>query len=131
MEEQTINTPSPNDFPWKRSRSGFAVAVFFSLLICYTVLRVILLSKFGFQDHPGLVAPVQAVLIGFHQDFFVALFAVLPLLFWLWILPDRIFGHPAHRALLVIGSFLFWFGVIFLCFTEFYFFDEFRSRDRK
>jgi phosphoglycerol transferase MdoB-like AlkP superfamily enzyme len=128
MDEPMINAPSPKDFPWKRSRSGFAVVVFFSLLVTSTILRLVLLSKFGFQDHPGIVASVAALLIGFHQDFFVALFATLPLLFWLWILPDRIFTHPAHRALLVIGSFLFWFGAMFLCFTEFYFFDEFRSR---
>jgi phosphoglycerol transferase MdoB-like AlkP superfamily enzyme len=119
---------SPDDFPWKRSRSGFAVFFFFSLLIACTVLRLALFLRFGLREPSGIHSVVQIFLIGFHQDFLVALGTTLPLLFYLWIFPERWFGKWWHRFLFILGFFLFWVGEIFLFFVEYYFFDEFKSR---
>ena len=52
----------------------------------------------------------------------------LPLLFWLWILPERWFGKWWHRVPFVFGFFVFWAVQVFLFFVEYYFFDEFKSR---
>jgi phosphoglycerol transferase MdoB-like AlkP superfamily enzyme len=119
---------SPDDFPWKRSRSGFAIFFFFSLLVAFTLLRLFLFLRFGrHEPHVG-GSLVQIFLIGFHQDFLVALGMTLPLLFWLWIVPEKFFGKWPHRILFCFGVFLFWTVEVFLLFVEYYFFDEFRSR---
>jgi arylsulfatase A-like enzyme len=116
------------DFPWKRSRSGFAIFFFFSLLIAFTVLRLALFLKFGRHEPHAGDNIIQIFLIGFHQDFLVALGTTLPLLFWIWILPGKLFGIWPHRILFILGFFIFWAVEIFLLFVEYYFFDEFRSR---
>jgi phosphoglycerol transferase MdoB-like AlkP superfamily enzyme len=119
---------SPDDFPWKRSRSGFAVFFFFSLLIAFTFLRFLLFWRFGRHEPLSTDTVISIFLIGFHQDFLVALGMTLPLLFWIWIVPERWFGSWPHRILFVFGLFLFWTVEVFLLFVEYYFFDEFKSR---
>jgi len=119
---------SPEDFPWKRSRSGFPIFFFFSLLVACTVLRLVLFLKFGRHEPHASSGVVQIFLIGFHQDFLVALGTTLPLLFWLWIVPEKLFGKWPHRILFVLGFFIFWSVEIFILFVEYYFFDEFKSR---
>jgi phosphoglycerol transferase MdoB-like AlkP superfamily enzyme len=119
---------SPEDFPWKRSRSGFPIFFFFSLLVACTILRVVLFVKFGAPEPHASSSAVQIFLIGFHQDFLVALGTTLPLLFWMWIVPEKLFGKWPHRILFALGFFIFWCVEIFLLFVEYYFFDEFKSR---
>src|ERR1022692_5256894 len=67
-------------------------------------------------------------LTGFHADFLVALMTTLPLLFWFAVVRDRAFGRPWQKILLTAGCWLFWTVQVFLLFTEYYFFDEFKSR---
>ena len=120
---------SAGDFPWKRSRSGFAVFFFFSLLTALTLLRIVLFWKFVRHEQAATAGSVlDILLIGLHQDFLVALGTTLPLLFWIWILPERWFGKWPHRIVFVFGFFLFWIVQVFLIFVEYYFFDEFKSR---
>ena len=119
---------SPGDFPWKRSRSGFAVFFFFSILVALTLLRLVLFAKFGRHEPAGTGGLIQILLIGFQQDFLVALGTTLPLLFWIWILPERWFGKTPHKILFVLGFFVFWIVEVFVLFVEYYFFDEFKSR---
>lgn len=101
---------------------------FFSLLVACTLLRLVLFLKFGLHESPTPGSTVAIFLIGFQQDFLVALGTTLPLLFWLWILPERLFGKWPHRIIFVFGFFVFWSVEIFLFFVEYYFFDEFKSR---
>lgn len=126
--EWSIKGVEPEDFPWKRSRSGLAVFFFFSLLVGCSLLRLILFLKFGRHETWTASTLLQIFFIGFHQDFLVALGTTLPLLFWLWILPDRWFGKWWHRIFFVFGLFIFWIVQVFLFFVEYYFFDEFKSR---
>ena len=130
-EEDTswrVKESSPEDFPWKRSRSAFAVFFFFSVLVSCTVLRMVLFWQFGRHEHGGWRSVAEILLIGFHQDFLVALGSTLPLLFWIWIVPGRVFGSWFHRIPFVLGFFVFWTVQVFIYFIEFYFFDEFKSR---
>ncbi|HLX72374.1 MAG TPA: hypothetical protein VKV04_22375, partial [Verrucomicrobiae bacterium] len=124
----SVKPVSPEDFPWKRSRSGFAVFFFFSVLVSCTLLRLVLFWKFGRHEPGGWGGVAQILLIGFHQDFLVAVGTTLPLLFWNWIVPDRWFGSWFHRIPFVFGFFVFWVVEVFLYFVEYYFFDEFKSR---
>jgi phosphoglycerol transferase MdoB-like AlkP superfamily enzyme len=123
-----IRQSSPQDFPWKRSRFGFAVYFFFSLMAILSLLRLVLFVEYGAPRHASAGAALQIFLIGFHGDFLAALVATLPLLLWFSLLRDKTFEKLWHRILLVGGMFLFWTVEVFLCFTEYYFFDEFKSR---
>jgi phosphoglycerol transferase MdoB-like AlkP superfamily enzyme len=122
------HTLSPKDFPWKRSRLGLAVFFFFSLLVVCTVLRVALFLKFRLPGPISVGTAGAVFLIGFRQDFLVALLTTLPLLFWNWIISDRQFSKLWHRIFFIAGFFLFWTAQVFLLFAEYYFFEEFRSR---
>jgi phosphoglycerol transferase MdoB-like AlkP superfamily enzyme len=122
------NKLSPKDFPWKTSRYGFAAFFFASLLAGCFVLRLILFIKFGRGTGSSAGTVAQMFLIGFHRDAVAALFATLPLLFWLWIVGDARFEGRFHRLLFLGGFFLFWTVQVFIYCVEFYFFDEFKSR---
>src|SRR4029079_17052502 len=95
--------PSP-----KKSRSGFAAFFFLSLLAACFVLRLVLFVKLGRDGADGLGHVAQAFLLGFHQDLAVALITTLPLLFCLWIIPDRWFSRPWCRIGFFLGFFIFW-----------------------
>ncbi len=112
---------------WKRSRYGFVGFCFLSLLGVWFLLRLVLFLAF----RPSGLSPGEvllAFLSGFYRDLFMALVEMVPLLFWMLIVPDRRFGALWHRALFVLGCIFFWFVQVFLLFVEFFFFDEFRSR---
>ena len=112
---------------WGRSRYGFAAYWLLSLLAAWFVLRLAL-----FLAYKPAAAPFGDVLLmfgsGFKRDVFVGLAETMPLLFWMWIVPDRQFGARWHRLVFLGGCFVFWFVQAFLLFTEFFFFDEFKSR---
>src|SRR5205085_9501457 len=61
-------------------------------------------------------------------DAFMGLAFTIPLLFWFWLMPNRWFRARWHRALFRAGYFICSFGLIFLLFVEYYFFEEFKSR---
>ena len=113
---------------WKRSRYGFALFWFLSLLASWTVLRVVLFFAFRPGGLPAGEV-VRAFLGGFQRDAFAALAETIPLLFWMLLVGDRTFLQARwHRFLFLGGCLVFAYGQIFLLFVEFFFFDEFKSR---
>jgi phosphoglycerol transferase MdoB-like AlkP superfamily enzyme len=113
--------------PWSRSRYGFAVFNALCLLLGWHVLRVVLLFAF----RPAVLTAsdfLQTLTTGLHRDLVVAPATILPQLLWFLIIPNSWFTARWHRVLLFSACFLFWFGQIFLFFTEYFFFEEFKSR---
>ncbi len=112
---------------WHRGRYGLAIFFLLSLMAGCTLLRVVLYAQF----HPGGPAGAdlaRAFLFGVQRDLLALLLTTMPLLFWFWILPERRFNTRWHRAFLTVALFLFWFAQVFLYSTEYYFFEEFKSR---
>lgn len=110
-----------------RTRYCFMALFAVALLAGLSALRLVLFFRFG----PAGVSGGEAALVFVHglpQDVFVVLAALLPLLLWLWIMPGHWFGKIWHRIIFIGAFVLFWFGQIFLYFTEYYFFEEFKSR---
>jgi phosphoglycerol transferase MdoB-like AlkP superfamily enzyme len=112
----------------KHTRTGFASFYLASLLLVFSLLRLVLFVQFGPSPAPASGQILRTFLIGFHLDVYVALLFTLPLLFWFWIVPARWFRAKWHRRLFAVGFFLFWTVEVFLLIAEFYFFDEFKSR---
>ena len=112
---------------WARGRYGLALFFLLSLLAGCTALRIIFFAQFlPAKLSGGEIARIFA--IGFQRDVLALLITTLPLLFWFWITPDRCFAARWHRMLLTAGLFVFWFVQVFIDSTEFYFFEEFKSR---
>src|SRR5208283_2738659 len=91
-------SPYSGELSWRRSRYGFVVFCFLSLLGAWTVLRVILFATAAPAGLP-VTQVALAFLDGFYRDAFVALVEMLPLLGWIWIVPDRSFQSGWHRIL--------------------------------
>jgi len=122
---RTDSRPGP---AWRNTRYGLAAFFLLSLATAWSGLRLVLFLSFR-PDVPGSVKDVLGTFLnGFHRDFFAASLFTLPLLLWFLILPSRWFGKLRPRVLLGGGFFLFWLVQIFLLMTEYYFFEEFRSR---
>jgi phosphoglycerol transferase MdoB-like AlkP superfamily enzyme len=119
--------PFSSDLSWKRSRYGFALFYFVSLVAAWFALRVVLFFAFGPAGAP-LGDALRAFLSGFYRDLFVALAETVPLLAWMWLVPDRWFQKLWHRLLFLGAALIAGFVQIFLLFVEFFFFDEFKSR---
>ena len=104
-----------------RSRYGFLVFCFVSLLAAFTVLRLVLLLKFA---APG-AAPWNVLLAfaaGFYRDVIAALWFMLPPLFWCFIIGNRLFASLIHRLGFRLFMTLLWAVQVFLLAAEFYFF---------
>src|SRR5439155_4819499 len=121
------STVPPPEIPWKRSRSGFVALHLSSLLFVWWLVRLVLFLAFPPAPRP-LRELVLAFLSGFQRDLFVGLALTLPLLGWMWVVPTSWCQRKWHHPIFWTGYFLFWFVGIFLLFTEFFFFEEFRSR---
>ena len=110
-----------------RSRYGFLVFCFVSLLVVFTVLRAVLFFKFA----TGTVAPWNALLAfgaGFYRDAIAALWFMLPPLFWCFLVGNRPFASLVHRLWFRFFMTLLWAVQVFLLAAEYFFFDEFKSR---
>jgi phosphoglycerol transferase MdoB-like AlkP superfamily enzyme len=110
---------------WRTSQYGFVAFWLISLLANWAALRLVLLFQFNPSAPAG--AAVLAFLFGSWRDLLVAIWFTLPLFCWLALMPERAsVGWP--RRCFSIACISFWFGQIFLCFVEYFFFDEFKSR---
>src|SRR5436190_13043406 len=112
----------------RSSRYGFAAFWFSSLLIGWTVLRLVFFLAFARVSAAPLSDVFRAFLSGFHRDLFMALVETIPLLLWFMIMPERWFRTRSHRVVFWPACFIFCFAQIFLLFIEFFFFEEFKSR---
>ncbi|PWU18994.1 MAG: hypothetical protein C5B50_07550 [Verrucomicrobia bacterium] len=111
---------------WWRSRFGFAAFWLTSLVVLWSALRLALLLSF--RPHGLAIADAAGALLeGAHRDLFVGLGLTVPILFWLAVRKGEV--TPVWRRSFQYGlAVLFWFGMIFLCLAEYFFFDEFKSR---
>jgi phosphoglycerol transferase MdoB-like AlkP superfamily enzyme len=116
-----------SELSWKRSRYGLAGFWFGSLLTGWLALRLIFFFAFR-PAHLPAHEILLAFLSGFYRDAVAGIWLSLPLLFWLWIVPERWCRAAWYRPLFWSACGLFWGAQTFQLFTEYYFFEEFRSR---
>lgn len=112
---------------WTRSRYGFVAFCFLSLLVSWSVLRLVLLLAFG-RSSGGFAHGLLALGAGLYRDFVVALVLSIPLLVWVSIVRNGRSPSRFRRTLFWTAWAGFWLVEIFLLAVEFFFFEEFRSR---
>src|SRR5215469_8750810 len=97
-------------FWWWRSRYGFAAFSFLSLLAGWFGLRLGLFITYRPAGLP-FADVLAAFLAGFGRDFFSALLITLPLLLWLFLIPDRTFLEARwHRFIFLGAALVCWFA---------------------
>lgn len=112
---------------WARSQIGFVLFWITGFILAWTVLRAVLLAAFGPEGQP-ISTVALAFASGFHRDVFVALLFALPLLVYMCFMPGSIWSKRWHRTIFWGAGAASVFASLFLLVTEFFFFEEFRSR---
>lgn len=109
-------------------RYGIA-ALMASLVLAISLLtRIVLMIK----SFPGidftLLNVIGIFILGLFYDLINAGYFIIPLMLYLWVVPDRLFRKNGHRFFLYSIFFFFTFGLLFNAVSEFFFWDEFNSR---
>lgn len=112
---------------WFSSRFGFIAAQACLLVLLDSLLRVVLLRQFASDVSSGGDL-LKVFAVGVHLDLAVGVIFFLP--FWTLLLtvPDRWLLRTWFQSLVYGVSSLFWVIQIFLLISEYFFFEEFRSR---
>ena len=92
------------------------------------IARVTLWWVYGYEAQVGAGSLAWIMPAGFIADAIESLYLLAPLAIFLWLCPDRWQRSAVMRGVLLAGTTLWMFGMIFSAVTEFYFFDEFDSR---
>ena len=109
-------------------RQGGVILFYLLFLLMGTLTRVALaIQSWGEVDRNPL--RLMAVFLwGFVFDLATASFCSLPILFYLYLLPQRWFQHSIHRTVSVIFYFLIIYSLIFVAVAERLFWKEFGTR---
>ena len=98
------------------------------------VLAISLLTRIVlmFKSFPGVDFTILNVIgifiLGLFYDLVNVGYFIIPLMLYLWVVPDKLFRKNGHRFFLYSIFFIFTFGLLFNAVTEFFFWDEFNSR---
>lgn len=112
----------------RHQRTKLLLILVWLLTIISFVTRITLLLKSWHQVDMTIVNVTGIFLIGFFYDMVNAVYVSLPLILYLWLVPDRLFNRPRHRFVLYILFFLFTFLLLFNGVAEWLFWDEFSAR---
>jgi phosphoglycerol transferase MdoB-like AlkP superfamily enzyme len=97
-------------------------------LICaWSLLRLVLVLAFGLKGQ-AITELLLGFLAGLQRDVFVASLMAVPPLLYLWVLPESIWRRRWHRYLFWSVGAVCVFLLLFLMVTEYFFFEEFKSR---
>lgn len=94
----------------------------------FLITRLVLLGVQHVPTQNGFGTVLAALGSGALLDFLAALWAALPLMLYLTLLPERWFAWRWQRILLHVGLFLAIFGALFIAIVELFFFLEFNGR---
>ena len=92
------------------------------------VLRCVLWYRFGRHADVTALQFAGGVLGGAVNDIIESLYLFAALALYLLLATDRWFASKFNRTILVVGSVLTLFGLLYLCAVEYYFFEEFDAR---
>ncbi|MBK5280156.1 MAG: sulfatase-like hydrolase/transferase [Bacteroidia bacterium] len=109
-------------------RFGTAALLVSLVVIISLLTRVVLLIKSFPQVDFSILNILGIFILGFFYDAINAGYVIIPLIFYLWLIPDKLFRKNWHRFILYGIFFFFTFGLLFNAVSEFLFWDEFNTR---
>ncbi len=92
------------------------------------LLRIVLLSFFGPTAHVPLLQYPSILFLGTVDDLIEALYLLAPCTFVFLLLPQRMYNSKAGRIFMAVLLWLLFFGMLYLCAVQFFFFQEFDAR---
>jgi len=112
----------------KQHRFGL-LALLTAILIAVSFLtRFFLLVFSGEIFEASFFTIVEIFAIGLVFDFANATYFTIPLLIYLWLVPQRLYSKRAHDFALIFVFFFFTFLIVFNSFSEWFFWEEFSTR---
>ena len=117
--------------PSVKARTGsFALLkLLMSIGITFSLFtRIVLLIKSASNVDFSVVNLLGIFGIGLFFDILNALYLILPLAIYLWLVPTKSLVKRGHRIALYCLFSIFTFGLLFNCVSEWFFWDEFSSR---
>jgi hypothetical protein len=113
---------------WRQRRSGPLVV--FALVFCGAsfLLRVVFANSGGDHQALGLTDTLHAFAMGFYFDLAAFVYAAVPVVLYLLIVPASVFHRRWHRLLWAAVCWSLVFGMLFLFAAEWFFWQEFRTR---
>jgi len=97
-------------------------------IILGSVLRVVLWASFGRAQQVGPGALAWILPTGAVADAVESLYLLAPFALVLWLLPDRPYRSKPLRVTVLVGAFVWMFGLTFMAAIEYFFFAEFDAR---
>jgi len=115
-------------FKLQNHRYGLLALLTIILVSISFVTRFVLLFDSTGTLDLSLWTIVEAFVIGFFFDLANATYFIIPLALYLWLCPKRIYNKRWHSYVLRAILFLFVGLLIFNSFSEWFFWEEFRTR---
>src|SRR6187549_1494637 len=112
----------------KGERIGLWVLLCMLLIAISTITRIALAIKSFSQIDFTLQNDLEIILLGLLYDLANAIYFSLPLVLYLWLIPERIYKKQWHCFVLYTLFFIFSFLLIFNGVAEWFFWDEFNVR---
>lgn len=110
------------------TRLGLVLLISSVLIIISTLTRIAFLIKSGSAVDVTIINLVGIFVIGWFYDLVNAAYFIIPLVVYLWLVPDRLFRKPRHQFILY-GVFIFFTSILmFNAVSEWLFWDEFNTR---
>ena len=109
-------------------RFGLLFIVTLILVTTSFVTRLILLLNVPPESGLSFAAILEAFIVGLFFDLITATYFILPLLFYLWLCPERLYKKKWHKYVLNSLLFIFTSLLVFDSFSEFFFWEEFTTR---
>lgn len=112
----------------KRNRSGLILLLFLLLIGISVLTRILLTIKVSTEVDFSFMNDVGIACIGLLYDFVNAVYFALPLVLYLWLVPQRVYAKPGHVYVLYAWFFILTYILLFNGVAEWLFWDEFNAR---
>ncbi|HEY3423192.1 MAG TPA: sulfatase-like hydrolase/transferase, partial [Negativicutes bacterium] len=97
-------------------------------LVLSLILRLILWGSFGMTGGVPAWHLPTILALGLLNDLAALIYITLPAALYLTLLPPKWFDSTANHRFIIFSLFTVIFGLLYLCVSEFFFFEEFDSR---
>ncbi|HEY5745099.1 MAG TPA: sulfatase-like hydrolase/transferase [Chryseolinea sp.] len=109
-------------------RFGTAILLV-SLLVGISLLTRIVFLIYSFSNVDGSVGNLLGILLfGFFYDLVNAAYFIIPMMLYLWLVPQRLYRKRGHGVALMVLVTLFTFLLLFNAVAEWFFWEEFNTR---